>query len=279
MPYGWGYAVLVLLQAATVALVRPGGLAGRLPRHPVLGLLPLLAIGGLVVVLGAVPGAVAAATDLAALAVPVLALAAAAHVRRAAVPLALAAPLLWLFAWRAPESDWTQLAGDLLIVLAAVALGRMTGWIAPRPALAVGILIAAAVDVWQVLTVQVAPVAQALAAAAPPRGLPALQQLALHGGGMGWGDAYLAALVGVVVATSGRAAAVAAVATAVAGLALGLLFGVLDLLPATVPPALGMLAAGVAERRRVRRWLDAAGDRRRARRMRPDKEDRAPWRP
>ena len=274
MPYGWGYAVLVLLQAATVALVRPPAVLARLPRHPLVGLLPLAAIGGLVVVLGAVPAAVGAATALAAFAVPPLALLAALHVRRAVVPLALASPLLWLVAWRAPVSAWTQLAGDLLIVLAAVALGRMTGWIAPRPALVVGILAAAAVDVWQVLTVQVAPVAQALAAAAPPRGLPALQQLELHGGGMGWGDAYLAALVGVVVAASGRATAVATAVTAVAGLALGLLFGVLDLLPATVPPALGMVAAGIVERQRVRAWAQAAGGRRRARRMRADKEER-----
>ena len=275
MPFGWGYAVLVLLQALTVALVRPTARSARLPRHPVLGLLPLAAIGGLVAVLGAVPAAVGLATDLAALAVPILALVAAVHVRRAAVPLALAAPVLWLVAWRAPVSAWTQLAGDLLIVLAAVALGRMTGWIAPRPALAVGIVLAAVVDVWQVLTVQVAPVTAALAAAVPPRGLPALQQLELHGAGMGWGDAYLAALVGVVVAASGRATVAAAAVTAIAGLALGLLFGVLDLLPATVPPALGLLAAGAVERRRVRAWLDAAVESRRARRMLPDKEDRA----
>ena len=267
MPYGWEYAALVLLQAVTVAIVRdPSGLP-RIVRHPLVGLLPLVAIGGLVVVLGAVPGAVGVATDLAAFAVPPLALVAALHVRRWVVPVAVASPLLWLFAWRAPASVWTDLAGDLLIVLAAAALGRLTGWIAPRAALAVGVLIATAVDIWQVLTVQVAPVAHALAVAAPPRGLPALQQLELHGASMGWGDAYLAALVGAIVAVSGRATAVATVVTAVAGLALGLLFGVLDLLPATVPPALGMVAAAVVERRRVADWLHAAADRRRAPRI------------
>jgi hypothetical protein len=65
---------------------------------------------------------------------------------------------------------------------------------------------------------------------------------------------------------------VATAVAALAGLALGLLFGVLDLLPATVPPALGLLAAGCVERRAVRAWAQAAADRRRARRMRPDKE-------
>ena len=255
MPYGWEYATLVALQALVVALVRdPAGLP-RIARHPLVGLLPLVAIGGLVVVLGAVPEAVGVATDLAAFAVPPLALFAALHVRRWAVPIAIASPVLWIVAWRAPASAWTDLAGDALIVLAAAALGRLTGWIAPRPALVVGVLLATAVDIWQVLTVQVAPVAQALAAAAPPRGLPALQQLELAGASMGWGDAYLAAIVGAIVAASVRATAVATVVTLIAGLALGLLFGVLDLLPATVPPAVGMLAAGIVERRRVVVWL------------------------
>jgi hypothetical protein len=120
------------------------------------------------------------------------------------------------------------------------------------------------VDIWQVATVQVQPVAQALGSAVPPRGLPALQQLEMTGASMGWGDLYLAALVGAIVAARLRATIVATVATAVAGLLLGLLFGVVDLLPATVPPAVGLLAAGVVERRRVRAWVrTATGGRRR----------------
>lgn len=272
MPYGWPYAVLVLLQAAVIPLVRDPGLLPRIPRHPLLGLLPLVAIGGGVIALGAIPGAVAAVTDLAALAVPPLALVAALHVRRWALPLAVVSPLLWLAAWRLPTSGWTQLAGDLLIVLAGVSLGRLTGWIAPRGALVVGVLIATVVDIWQVLTVQVAPVSQALAAAAPPKGLPGLQQLELLGASMGWGDVYLAALVGAIVAVSVRATVAATAATAIAGLLLGLLFGTLDLLPATVPPTVGLLVAGVVERRRVAVWLRTATTRLKARRMPADKE-------
>ena len=272
MPYGWPYAVLVLLQAAVIPLVRDPGLLPRIPRHPLLGLLPLVAIGGGVIALGAIPGAVGAVTDLAALAVPPLALLAVLHVRRWALPLAIVSPLLWLAVWRLPTSGWTQLAGDLVIVLAGVSLGRLTGWIAPRAALVVGVLVATAVDIWQVLTVQVGPVSQALAAAAPPKGLPALQQLELLGAGMGWGDVYLAALVGAIVAASVRATVAATVATAIAGLLLGLLFGTLDLLPATVPPAIGLLVAGVVEHRRVGVWLRTATSRLKARRMPADKE-------
>ena len=272
MPYGWPYAVLVLLQAAVIPLVRDPGLLPRIPRHPVLGLLPLVTIGGGVIALGAIPGAVTAVTDLAAIVVPPLALVAALHVRRWALPLAVVSPLLWLAAWRLPTSGWTQLAGDLLIVLAGVSLGRLTGWIAPRGALVVGVLIATVVDIWQVLTVQVAPVSQALAAAAPPKGLPGLQQLELLGASMGWGDVYLAALVGAIVAVSVRATVAATAATAIAGLLLGLLFGTLDLLPATVPPTVGLLVAGVVERRRVAVWLRTATTRLKARRMPADKE-------
>jgi hypothetical protein len=272
MPYGWPYAVLVLLQAAVIPLVRDPSLLPRIPRHPLLGLLPLITIGGGVIVLGAVPGAVAAVTTLAAFAVPPLALLAVLHVRRWAVPLAIVSPLLWLLAWRLPESGWTELAGDLLIVLAGVSLGRLTGWIAPRAALVVGVLIATIVDIYQVLTVQVGPVAQALASAVPPRGLPGLQQLELLGASMGWGDVYLAALVGAIVATSVRATIAATLGCALGGLAFGLLFGTLDLLPATVPVTVGLLAAGAVEHRRVRGWLSAASRGRKARTMTPDKE-------
>jgi hypothetical protein len=261
VPYGWPYAALVLLQAAVIPLVRDPGLLPRIPRHPLLGLLPLVTIGGGVIALGTIPGAVGAVTDLAALAVPPLALLAVLHVRRWALPLALVSPLLWLLAWRLPESGWTELAGDLLIVLAGVSLGRLTGWIAPRAALVVGVLVAMVVDIWQVLT-----------AAAPPRGLPALQQLELLGASMGWGDVYLAAIVGAIVAASVRATVSAALATATAGLLLGLLFGTLDLLPATVPPTVGLIAAGVVERQHVAVWMRTATSRLKARRMPADKE-------
>ena len=253
MPYGWPYAVLVLLQAAVIPLVRDPGLLPRIPRHPLLGLLPLVAIGGGVIALGAIPGAVGAVTDLAALAVPPLALLAVLHVRRWALPLAIVSPLLWLAVWRLPTSGWTQLT-ELRVLEGS------------------GGLVATAVDLGQVRTVQVGPVSQALAAAAPPKGLPALQQLELLGAGMGWGDVYLAALVGAIVAASVRATVAATVATAIAGLLLGLLFGTLDLLPATVPPAIGLLVAGVVEHRRVGVWLRTATSRLKARRMPADKE-------
>jgi hypothetical protein len=258
MPYGWPYLVIVLLQASIIPLVRDPALLPRIPRHSLLGLLPLVAIGGGVIFLGAVPSAVGFVTTLAAFAVPPLALFAAWHVRRAALPLAIISPILWLIVWRLPTTGWTQLAGDLLIVLAAVSLGRLTGWIAPRAALVVGVLVATAVDIWQVLTVQVQPVALALGQAEPPRGLPGLQQLEMVGATMGWGDAYLAAVLGAVVAASGRATIAAVFGTLLGGLSLGLLFNVVEFVPATVPVAVGLLGAGLVQRQEIRHWLQCA---------------------
>ncbi|MFM9124116.1 MAG: hypothetical protein ACKOSO_02885 [Actinomycetota bacterium] len=171
MPYGWPFVVLVLLQALAVAVVRDPGELPPLRRHAALGLLPLALIGGLVVVLARWPAGVEYATALAAFAVPFLALVAGLHVRRWAIVLALAAPLLWLAAWRLSPGVGPELAADLLIVMAAAVLGRLTGWVAPRGALAAGVLIATGVDIWQVAQIQVQPVAEAqlLQGRQPPR--------------------------------------------------------------------------------------------------------------
>ncbi|MFM7245998.1 MAG: hypothetical protein ACKO2Y_00785 [Actinomycetota bacterium] len=272
MPYGWPFVVLVLLQALAVAVVRDPGELPPLRRHAALGLLPLALIGGLVVVLARWPAGVEYATALAAFAVPFLALVAGLHVRRWAIVLALAAPLLWLAAWRLSPGVGPELAADLLIVMAAAVLGRLTGWVAPRWALAAGVLIATGVDIWQVAQIQVQPVAEALGAAAPPRGLPSLQELRLAGATMGWGDVYIAALVGAIVAASRRATVAAVAGCAAGGLLLGLLFAWVQFVPATVGPALGLVLAGAVERRAVRAWARAAIDSRGRPRMQSDKE-------
>ena len=75
---------------------------------------------------------------------------------------------------------WAQGAADVLIIGACGTLAWLTGLIAPRGALVVGILVATAVDVYQVLAEDVQPVSQALSAA-QPAGRPA----APAGGGVG----------------------------------------------------------------------------------------------
>ncbi|HEX3317958.1 MAG TPA: hypothetical protein VHR88_08070, partial [Solirubrobacteraceae bacterium] len=80
-------------------------------------------------------------------------------------------------------------------------------------------------------------------------GLPQFQRAAVAGSMMGYGDLFIAATLGAVLARQGRPQGRIAVATAIIGLAFGLLFWVLDTLPATVPVA---LALGVDA------WLAAA---------------------
>ena len=63
---------------------------------------------------------------------------------------------------------------------------------------------ATAVDVYQVLTEDVQPVSQALSAAQPAAGLPRLQEVVWGTASMGWGDVFLGALLGIVVASSPR---------------------------------------------------------------------------
>jgi hypothetical protein len=78
------------------------------------------------------------------------------------------------------------------------------------------------------------------AVAAP--GLPQLQIVRLGGASCDFGDFFAAALVGAILARERRAQLVAAVATFVVAQAFDQLFLVVDQLPATVPPALVMLA-------------------------------------
>jgi hypothetical protein len=252
VPFGREYVALCALQAATVLAPRLPLSIPALRRRRLLGLLPLAGIGGVVVAIGADTRLAADAVDLSAVATPLLALAGVFSLRVRL--LALAAVPAFLAAWRG-SGRAADVGIDVLIALACVTLGWLTGAVAPRTALAVGIVAAAVVDVYQVLvTEQVQVVARALHEAAPPRGLPPLQEAVYAGASMGYGDLYLAALLGVVLAASARRLRYAAAAAVlVLGVAEGFLFRVLDTLPATVPVALALLGALAVERRSATR--------------------------
>jgi hypothetical protein len=247
VPFDDRYVALCAVQAAVVLLPRPSPV---LLRSRWLGLIPLLAIGGVVLVMGSDPSLAQDATDLAAIATPILACAGivAFRVRW----LAVAAPVAYVVAWRSTGRP-ADVATDLLIAGACATLAWLTGMVAPRGALSVGIVVAAVVDCYQVLvTKQVQPVAQALGRAVPVHHLPRLQEAVFGGATMGWGDVYLAALLGVVLALSTRRIRLEAAAVVfVAGVLMGFAFDVLDTLPATVPvaTALGWALAREARRR------------------------------
>ena len=198
MDVALAYLVLCLAQAGTVELPdRSPRLPGRLHGRG-WSLLPPLAVAAGALALAVLPAAAARATALAAVATPLCALAApllACGARRrvllAAVALALPAAFL-------PAGS---LAGDVgrvtLIALACSTLATLLAAVTPPRALEAAIVFVAAADV--VLVAQRADVARG---AAPARGRTprsacrALQEAALGSGDLGWGDLFLAALLG-----------------------------------------------------------------------------------
>jgi hypothetical protein len=164
---------------------------------------------------------------------------------------ALAAPLLAL-AWASPDSRAGQLATTVLITGSAVTVGRLLAGASPLTLLKAGVYAMAAIDAWLVFTNRLQPANAVLVAAEPARGLPRLQSASFAGAGLGYGDFFVAALVGGVLAAQRGPQLLAAVAMAVVSLGWDQLFLVYDVLPATIPPALVLLACDALRRRRQR---------------------------
>jgi len=189
VPFTSGYVALCAVQALTVLGPRP---SPRLIRSTVLGLIPLVAIGGVALLLADQPDLAQHATDLAAIATPIAAFGGIFAFRGRLRLLGLLAPVLYLIAWKG-DGRPVQIATDALIAGATITLAWLTGMVAPRIGLIIGIFAATAVDIYQVLVTQeVKQASQALAAAQPAAGLPRLQELVWGTASMGWGDAYLA---------------------------------------------------------------------------------------
>ena len=184
-------------------------------------------------------------TWLAFVAVPPLAAAAlgwAARGSRPALAL-LALPLLAL-----ASADAGELAGDaaaaVLTALSCVTLGRLLAGAVPGSWLKAGIVAMAIIDAVLVFGNQLQAPNAILNAALPGPGLPQLQYLDLHAASLGYGDVFVAGVLG------GVLAAERAPQWPVALLVLGLsvawdtLFLAFNTLPATVPVAAALLIAG-----------------------------------
>jgi hypothetical protein len=163
---------------------------------------------------------------------------------------ALAAPLLAL-AVAVPDAAAGQVARIVLLAGAAVTACRLLAGGAPLPLLKAGVVAMAVVDATFIFGQLSQHQNAQFAAALPAHGLPQLQIARLGIASCDFGDFFAAALVGAILAREGRAQLVAAAATFVATLAFDQLFLVVDELPATVPPAVVMLALEALRRRRV----------------------------
>jgi len=194
-------------------------------------------------------------TYLALVAVPLLAAAALGWASHGAKPLAalLVAPLFAL-AWAEHGSLVGQASGAILSALSCVTLGVLLGAVTPTAWLKVGIVLMAGADAWLVIA-DLLQAPNAALIAAHPGGLPKLQSETFGSVTMGYGDLFVAALLGAVMVSDGQRQRSAAVLTLLLAGAFDLLFFVVNELPATVPVALALIVveAVSAVRRRSTR--------------------------
>ena len=194
-------------------------------------------------------------TYLALVAVPVLAALALGWLGRGARPvLAPLAAVLFALAW----ADRAGLAGEAaalaLSALSCVALGVLFAAITPPRWLAAGIVLMACADATLVASELLQHPNEVLTAAHPAAGLPRLQAEVFGAAAMGYGDLFVAGILGGMLARRLGPVIQLRVAALVAGFALAfdLLFFAVDELPATVPVALALIVLALARRRRAR---------------------------
>jgi hypothetical protein len=256
LPFIPSDAGLLALQAGIVAAVRPVSKIAQLERLRGRGW-ALVPIGSIVLVILAiryVSDTATGLTYLALIAVPPLAAIALGWAVRGAAPLAaLAAVPLFVLAWAARTSLVGEASAALLSGLSCITLGFLLCAVTPPRWLKAGILLMAAADSWLVLSDLLQAPNATLVAAHPAGGLPRLQSEIFGSVIMGYGDLFVAALLGAVLAGNRRRQLRAAVLTFVFAAAFDLLFLVISELPATVPVALALICDEAWERLSVAR--------------------------
>lgn len=255
-------------------------------------LVPALSIVGFVVVGSLAEEASAQAlTYVALVAVPLLAALALGWLMHGARPgLALLVVPLFVLAWADRGALVGQGAGVLLSALSCVALGALIAGVTPARWLAVGIVAMACADTALVVSSLLQAPNNALNAAHPVGGLPRLQAELFGSAVMGYGDLFVAGVLGGLLAClpacapegtraprgvsdgvpsgmggarTGTAATdrsrqlTGAVLVALLAVAFDLLFFVIDELPATVPVASALLVLVGLSRRQGARPMEA----------------------
>jgi hypothetical protein len=145
-----------------------------------------------------------------------------------------------------------------------VTLGVLLAAVTPHGWLKVGILLMAGADVWLVSSDLLQNPNATLVAAAPAGGLPQLQDAVFGSAIMGYGDLFVAAVLGGVLAHRWRRQLSGALLTLVFAGLFDLLFFVVDELPATVPVALALITVEIWDRRARRAEVPLSASRRRS---------------
>jgi hypothetical protein len=261
LPFWISIALLSLAQGILVAL--PGSLAApwlaSLRGRRWAAIPPLSVIGFVLIAREAENASAQGLTYLALGAVPVLAAVALGWLVWNAQPRrplrALFVAPLFALAW----FDRGGLAGEAaalaLSALSCAALGVLLATVTPPRWLAAGIVTMAVADTALVVSDLLQKPNNALNAARPVAGLPQLQSAVLGSAVMGYGDLFIAGVLGALLAsTVGRSLQLRAAAlTALLALGFDLLFFLVDELPATVPVALALILV------LLRRGLRSAG--------------------
>lgn len=255
LPFWLSIGALSLVQAALVALPRAPypALVRRLQSRWWALVLPL----SIIVVVAAIALESASAeflTYLALVAVPPLAAVALGWlVRGGRPPLAVAAVPIFAIAWIAQEGSLArETAALVLSALACVSLGWLLACGVPSRWLKLGIYLMAAVDAWLIAADLLQGPNAVLNAAAPAADLPRLQLASFGSAVMGFGDLFIAAVLGALLASNRSRQLRGAALAAVIGVSFDLLFFTIDQLPATVPIALTLAVLEVLERGQIR---------------------------
>ena len=201
--------------------------------------IPAASVAGFVFGERALGGLADGLTYLALIAVPLLAALGLGWAMRRSRPwFAPFAALLFALAWADRQGLAGETAGLALDALSCVTLAVLLVAVSPRVLVKLGIVAMALVDTWLVLSDLLAAPNGALNAAAPLAHLPQLQRVVFGSAVMGYGDVFVAALLGALLATQPGLARRGAAVAALIGLAFDLLFLAVRELPATVPIAL-----------------------------------------
>jgi hypothetical protein len=258
---------LLALQAGLVAAPRPAPRirAFERIRGPAWAIIPVASIVVVVFAIRYVSDTATGLTYLALVAIPPLAAAALAWAMRSRMPvgpnrIAVSVAItgaLFAIAWIWHQSLAGGAAAALLSGLSCVTLGVLLASAAPGGWLKLGIVAMAVADTWLVVSDLLQSPNAALIAAHPAGNLPQLQSELFGSVSMGYGDLFVAALLGAVLAGDRRRQLTAAVLTFVIAGVFDLLFLTVSELPATVPVALALIVLEVRDR--VRRPRPAQG--------------------
>jgi len=148
-----------------------------------------------------------------------------------------------LAAWKGTGEPIGEAAALALVGLSAVAVAMAVVAVVPTRVVKVGIGIWAILDLSLALSHRLAEASQPIVGAAPVVG-PHLQfqRVVLGSASMEWADLFVAAALGAVLAVQGRRRGPASLLVAALAMSFSVFFLLTDVLPATVPVALALLA-------------------------------------